>query len=50
MKKAKNGVCPKFGGTSFIGKRTAKGLVAGGILFAPRRAKCVTCGATLKTG
>ena len=37
-------------GRSFVGKRTAKGLVAGGLLFAPQRLKCVNCGTTLKSG
>lgn len=50
MRRVKGGACPKCGGRSFVGKRTAKGLVAGGLLFAPRRVKCVSCGTTLKTG
>jgi len=50
MKKVKAGACPKCGGTSFVGKRTVKGLVAGGLLFAPQRLKCASCGSTLKSG
>lgn len=50
MKRATGGVCPKCGGTSFVGKRTATGLIAGGLAFAPQRLKCVSCGATLKSG
>lgn len=56
MKKVKsdgsNMVCPKkgCGSTQFVGKKTIKGRVAGGFIFAPQRLKCVKCGETLKTG
>lgn len=42
--------CPKCGSTQFVGKKTVKGRVAGGFIFAPQRLKCVACGATLKAG
>ena len=50
MRTAVGGRCPVCGGTSFVGKRTAKGMVAGGLIFAPQRLKCVKCGTTLKSG
>lgn len=52
VKKDNTGIsrCPKCGGQQFVGKRTIKGLVGGGIIFAPRRLKCVSCGKTLKSG
>jgi DNA-directed RNA polymerase subunit RPC12/RpoP len=50
VKKVKDGACPRCGSRQFVGKRTAKGLVAGGILFAPQRLKCASCGLTLKSG
>lgn len=42
--------CPKCGSQQFVGKKTIKGRVAGGFVFAPQRLKCVQCGETLKTG
>jgi uncharacterized Zn finger protein (UPF0148 family) len=41
--------CPTCGATTFTSGRTAKGLIAGGIVFAPRRLKCAGCGTHLKT-
>lgn len=46
---ADNGTCPICGGSSFVAKRTKKGVVAAG-LFAPKRVRCVTCGESLKMG
>lgn len=42
--------CPKCGSKQFVGKKTIKGRIAGGFVFAPQRLKCVQCGETLKTG
>jgi transposase-like protein len=42
--------CPKCGSTQFVGKKTVKGKLAGGFIFAPQRLKCVACGTTLKSG
>ena len=40
--------CPKCGSTQFVSRKTLKGLLAGGIIFAPVRLKCVGCSKTLK--
>jgi transposase-like protein len=41
--------CPRCSGSQFVGKKTIKGKVIGGFVFAPQRLKCVSCGKTLKT-
>lgn len=41
--------CPKCGAKNFVGKRTIKGAIVGGFVFAPKRAKCLGCGKTLKS-
>ncbi|MGZ6854340.1 MAG: hypothetical protein ACXVGC_09825 [Mycobacteriaceae bacterium] len=51
VKKSADGAfCPKCQGQQFIGKKTLKGRLAGGLLFAPQRLMCVTCGEVLKPG
>jgi hypothetical protein len=49
MKQVINGKCPVCGGTSFVTKRTKKGVVAAGLL-APKRVRCVSCGESLHAG
>jgi hypothetical protein len=42
--------CPRCGGTNFTAKRSADGVLLGGV-FAPKsQVKCVTCGKIFKRG
>ena len=43
-------VCPVDGGTQFVSRRTWRGIIFGGFLLAPKRLRCLTCSATLKSG
>lgn len=43
--------CPRCGSTSFKARRSLKGKVLGGFLFAPKsRVKCEACGKQFKRG
>lgn len=43
--------CPKCGSSSFKAKRSGKGKVLGGFVFAPKsRVKCEACGEQFKRG
>lgn len=45
-----NLVCPKCGSKNLDRGSTLKGKVGGGLLFAPKRVKCVNCGYVSKPG
>jgi hypothetical protein len=40
--------CPQCGSAQLVSRKTLKGMVADGIIFAPVRLKCVGCSKTLK--